>query len=132
MFAKCSNAMLTGANLRGASLNGANLRGAYLRGANLEGANLRGADLGAYLRGANLAGADLEDANLAGADLTRWPFLAEGGETNLLRVRNLTPEQLLDTYFDSSTKMDSSLRSAVEQLRSERNVAEETESTEGE
>ena len=73
--ANLSGANLSGADLSGAYLRGADLSGAYLRGANLSGAYLRGADLsdaylsGAYLRGAYLRGADLSGANLSGANL---------------------------------------------------------------
>ena len=77
-MADLSDALLTGANLAGADLSGANLVNADLRGATLTGANLQLADLhGAVLVGANLTG-----------------------------VRNVTPEQVYTTIYDSTTQLD--------------------------
>ena len=73
--AKCSNFILTEADLSDADLSNASLYKADLSGANLSAANLNYVDFqeadlsGANLQGARLYGADLRDANLTGANL---------------------------------------------------------------
>lgn len=111
--AQLQGADLTGRDLSRRYLGGANFRGANLAHANLfmtdlSGACLAGADLtGADLSGANLIRADLREAILVGAnvlvaDLNNALLLG----TNLLKVRNLTTEQIATTIYDSTTQFD--------------------------
>ncbi|GAC1354844.1 MAG: hypothetical protein NVSMB38_34110 [Ktedonobacteraceae bacterium] len=98
-----SRRYLGGANLRGAHLVQANLFMADLSGACLAGADLSGADLS----GANLMHADLREATLMGAnvlvaDLNNAVLLG----TNLLKIRNLTMDQVATTTYDSTTQFD--------------------------
>jgi len=72
--AKCSNVVLTEADLSDVDLSNASLYRSDLSGANLSDANLNYADLqeadlsDANLQGARLYGADLREANLTGAN----------------------------------------------------------------
>jgi uncharacterized protein YjbI with pentapeptide repeats len=72
--AKCSNFILTEADLSDVDLSNASLYKADLSGANLSDSNLNYADLqeadlsDANLQGARLYGADLREANLTGAN----------------------------------------------------------------
>src|SRR5437763_5930488 len=86
-------ANLTDSILYMADLSGATLAGADLSGADLSGANLSGTDLrNTVWTNANLLVADLHNAVLIGADLRG--------------ARNLTPQQLYSTIYDSTTQLD--------------------------
>jgi hypothetical protein len=97
-----SHRFLGQADLRNAQLTRANFYMTDLSGACLIGANLSDASL----VGANLSGADLRDATLTNADL----LVADLHGTvligvDLLRVRNLTTQQLNTAIYDATTQL---------------------------
>ncbi len=119
-------ALLAGSRLMNADLRAASFSGAILNGANLLGADLRGASLeSVHLGMARLDGADLRNATLSGADLfgaifrtpsrtirldnLSEPTLIPKGKpaqlqgADLATAKNLTIEQLRDTYWDKNT-----------------------------
>jgi uncharacterized protein YjbI with pentapeptide repeats len=109
---------LPGADLAGRDFSSRYLRHANLRGANLAHANLFMADLSwaclvdADLTGADLSAANLQYADLRGAQLSEARFLVSDLQhsnlagANLLRVHNLSDEQLATCYIDQSTQLD--------------------------
>ena len=94
------------ANLKNASLYNTNLEGAYLNFARLERAEL----YNARLEGTHLTFAVLEKANLTG--------------TNMTGTKNLTQEQINDTFGDAGTKLPGHLKTPTHWLKTMLSVLE--------
>lgn len=116
-----ANSRLMNADLRAASLPEAILSGSNLLGADLRGASLKNAHLtGVFLGGADLRGAILSEADLSGAifrapdrttelddpEVTVTTTMGEPAQlqgADLATAKNLTVEQLGNSYWDEKT-----------------------------
>ena len=119
--ANLSGAYLSRADLSDANLSHAHLSGTYLSCADLSDANLRHADLsGADLSGADLRRADLSDANLSDANLSDANLShAHLSGTYLSGAHHASAEQVLNSRYWGTAKLDEELRQACEQLEAE-------------
>lgn len=135
-YADMFRAFLVKANLRKADLRGARMRETYLQNADIrEGildnvdfrnANLRGTDFReAILVNVNFSGADLQNAQFGLADLRKAHFEntnLEGADfrcANIMDVKNLTLEHLIQVQSLYRAKMNSGLMEKVKARKPE-------------